>query len=51
MLQGYLEASNVNPVREMVEMIAVQRAYEASQKMISAQDETLAKAVNDLGRA
>lgn len=50
-LQGYLEASNVNPVREMVEMIAVQRAYEASQKMISAQDETLAKAVNDLGRA
>lgn len=49
-LQGYLEASNVNPVREMVEMITVQRAYEASQRMISAQDETLGKAVNDLGR-
>ncbi|MBO9540050.1 flagellar hook-basal body protein [bacterium] len=49
-LQGYLEASNVNPVREMVEMISVQRAYEASQKMISAQDETLGKAVNEIGR-
>lgn len=48
--QGYLEGSNVNPIRAMVEMIAVQRSYESSQKMIAAQDETLGKAVNDLGR-
>lgn len=48
--QGYLEGSNVNPIRAMVEMIAVQRSYESSQKMILAQDETLGKAVNDLGR-
>lgn len=48
--QGYLEGSNVNPIRAMVEMIAVQRSYESSQKMITAQDETLGKAVNDLGR-
>lgn len=50
LLQGFLEGSNVNPVREMVEMIAAQRSYEASQKMIHAEDETLAKAVSDLGR-
>lgn len=48
--QGYLEGSNVNPIRAMVEMIAVQRSYEASQKMIAAQDETLGKAVNEIGR-
>lgn len=48
--QGYLEGSNVNPIRAMVEMIAVQRSYESSQKMILAQDETLGKAVNEIGR-
>lgn len=36
--QGVLEASNVNPVREMVQMIEVQRAYEASKKAVDSQD-------------
>lgn len=49
-VQEALEASTVNPVREMVEMIAVHRAYEASQKMLMAQDETLGKAVNEIAR-
>jgi flagellar basal-body rod protein FlgG len=40
-LQGALEQSNVEPVREMVDMIAGMRAYEAGQKAISAQDQTL----------
>ena len=48
--QGYLEASNVNVVDEMVEMISVTRAYETNQKIIQAMDETLDKAVNDVGR-
>jgi flagellar basal-body rod protein FlgF len=47
---GYLEQSNVNAVTEMVEMIATMRAYEASQRTIQAQDETLRRAVNDVGR-
>lgn len=47
---GFLEQSNVNPVTEMVEMIATMRAYEASQRTIQAQDETLRRAVNDVGR-
>jgi flagellar basal-body rod protein FlgF len=48
--QGFLEQSNVNVIKEMVDMIAVMRAYESSQKMIQIQDETLGKAVNEVGR-
>jgi flagellar basal-body rod protein FlgF len=49
-MQGYLEKSNVNVIDVMVDMLASFRAYEAGQKAIRAQDETLDKAVNDLGR-
>ena len=48
--QGYVEESNVNIIEEMVDMLISFRAYEAGQKAIHAQDETLDKAVNDLGR-
>lgn len=48
--QGYLEMSNVNMVTEMVDMIAITRAYETNQKMIQTVDNTLNKAVNDIGR-
>jgi flagellar basal-body rod protein FlgG len=41
--QGYLEKSNVNPVKAMVELISVQRAFETGQKLITSQDETLGK--------
>lgn len=47
---GALEAANVEPVREMVEMIAAMRAYEANYKAIQVQDEMLGKAVNEVGR-
>lgn len=39
--QGMLEASNVNVVQELVDMIETQRAYEVNSKMISATDEML----------
>lgn len=42
--QGYLEASNVNVVEELVDMIECQRAYEINSKMISAVDEMLKNA-------
>jgi len=48
--QGYLEGSNVNSVDSMVQMIAVFRNYEAGQKVIAAIDDTLGKAVNEIGR-
>lgn len=40
-LQGYLEASNVKVVDEMVKMITAQRAYEISSKAIQTSDEML----------
>jgi len=48
--EGYLEASNVQIVDEMVELISVTRAYESNQKVIQTIDDTLDKAVNQLGR-
>ncbi|MDC7241787.1 MAG: flagellar hook-basal body protein [Spirochaetales bacterium] len=45
-LQGFLEASNVNPVSEMVNMIEVNRAYEANQKVITSQDSLLNRLIN-----
>jgi flagellar basal-body rod protein FlgG len=47
---GYLEKSNVNPVRELVNMIEAFRAYEANMRVIRNHDSTLARAVNDVGR-
>jgi flagellar basal-body rod protein FlgG len=48
--QGVLETSNVNVINEMVNMITIQRAYEAGQKVITSIDETLEKAVNQVGK-
>ena len=48
---GYLEDSNVNTLEEMVNMIEVYRQFEANQKALRSQDETLEKAVNDVGRS
>ena len=49
-IQGYTEQSNVNVVREMVDMITVTRAYEANQKVIRSYDTMLQSAANDIGR-
>jgi flagellar basal-body rod protein FlgF len=48
--QGFIERSNVDSVKEMVDMITVLRAYESNQKLIQYQDATLDKAVNEIGR-
>ncbi len=45
--QGFLEASNVNPVTAMVNLIEVNRAYEANQKLIQEQDELAGRLTND----
>lgn len=47
---GYLEMSNISIVTEMVNMITIQRQYEANQKVITTYDSTLDDAVNQLGR-
>ncbi|GAB1431802.1 flagellar basal-body rod protein FlgF [Spirochaetota bacterium] len=50
MIQGFVEASNVNPVTEMVRMIEVNRAYEANQKSIQAEDASLGKLINEVAK-
>ena len=50
LLQGCLEQSNVNVVKEMTQMIAITRAYEANQKIVQTMDSTLDQAVNNVGR-
>lgn len=39
--QGYLEASNVDPVKEITDLIQAQRAYEMNSKIIQAADDML----------
>ena len=48
-LQGAVELSNVNSVKEMAAMIGVLRGYESYQKVMTTLDETSAKA-NEVGR-
>jgi flagellar basal-body rod protein FlgF len=48
--QGFLEASNVNAVSEMVDMIEVNRAYDANQKTIQTEDALLGKLLNEVVR-
>lgn len=48
--QGYLEKSNVDIIKEMVDMIASYRNYESDQKAIQILDSTVDKAVNQVGR-
>ena len=43
--QGYLEMSNANVVKEMVNMITISRQYEANQKMITTYDDTLEQSI------
>ncbi|MDE7113195.1 MAG: flagellar hook-basal body protein, partial [Acetatifactor sp.] len=47
---GYLEMANVQAVSEMVNLIAITRAYEANQKIIQTYDDSLQIAVTQLGR-
>lgn len=49
LLQGYLEGSNVTPLREMVDLVLISRAYEANQKIISAVDQQMQKTLDALG--
>ncbi|GMO36141.1 MAG: flagellar basal-body rod protein FlgF [Termitinemataceae bacterium] len=49
-IQGFTEASNVNPVIEMVQMIEVNRAYEANQKVIQSGDSMLGTLLNQVAR-
>lgn len=48
--QGALEASNTNPIEEMVNLIDALRSFESCVKVVQSQDEMDSKAVNELGK-
>jgi flagellar basal-body rod protein FlgG len=48
--QGFNEAANVDPVTEMVQMIEVNRSYEANQKVIQTHDTMLGTLINQYAR-
>jgi flagellar basal-body rod protein FlgG len=47
-LQGFIETSNVNPVREMTKLIEVTRQYESHMQAIKTYQEIDGKTVNDI---
>ena len=49
-IQGFVEASNVEPVSEMVQMIEVNRAYELNQKVIQTTDAMVGALINQVAR-
>lgn len=49
-VQGYIEKSNVDVVKDMVRMISAMREFEAYQKIIQGFDEVAAKVNNEIGR-
>jgi flagellar basal-body rod protein FlgG len=50
LMQGYVEESNINPVREMVNMIGTHRAFETYQRVIRTIDTLNERAANELGK-
>ncbi|WP_226654393.1 flagellar hook-basal body protein [Pseudalkalibacillus hwajinpoensis] len=48
--QGYLEGSNVDMTTTMTDMLNTYRLYEANQKVLQTYDQSIDKAVNDIGR-
>lgn len=49
-MQGYIEQANSQPTTEMVKLIDSYRIHQASSRVIRALDQTLGRAVNDVGR-
>lgn len=49
-LQGYVERSTVDPIQTMTNMMMALRAYETNQRVVQMYDQTLDKAVNEIGR-
>ncbi len=49
-IQGFIEGSNVEPVTEMVQMIEVNRAYEANQKAVMTGDSMLGVLINQVSK-
>ncbi len=49
-VSGAIESSGVEPAKELVEMIKTSRSFELNAKMLSMQDETLGRLINELSK-
>lgn len=49
-LQGKVEKSNVNAVRELVTMLEIQRQYQGAHKMIKSEHDRMTQAIRELGK-
>ena len=49
-LQGFVERSNADPVRELTRMIEVQRAYELGRTFLDREDERVRAAIRTIGQ-
>ncbi|MCL7747946.1 flagellar hook-basal body protein [Halalkalibacter alkaliphilus] len=48
--QGFIERSNVDAQQTMTEMMSAYRSFEANQRVLQAYDQSMEKAVNEIGR-
>ncbi|WP_100405696.1 flagellar hook-basal body protein [Bacillus solitudinis] len=48
--QGFIERSNVDASQTMTEMMSAYRSFEANQRILQAYDQSMEKAVNEIGR-
>ena len=48
-MQGYIEGSNISPMREMIDLVSIARAYEANQKVITTIDDQMNKTLQAIG--
>ncbi len=49
-ISGAIESSGIEPAKELVEMIKTSRSFELNAKMLSMQDETLGRLIDELPR-
>ena len=49
-VQGAIEMSNVNPVREMIGMISALRGYDTAQKVIQGFNDLSQRSVTEIGK-
>jgi flagellar basal-body rod protein FlgF len=48
--QGFLEASNVESVQEMIRLIETMRHFEGVQRFVRGYDDMMGKAISELGK-
>ncbi len=46
--QGFVEASNVNPIMEMASLIEITRSFESAATIVDRADKSIAKSINEL---